>query len=526
MARGREQDTESNGRPSAKDKMSVPGNKVGKIIGRRGAMIRELQDKSGAQIDVTDEIEEGRTVIRLSGTLETIKKAKMMIERIYQDDPVQRSPNKSGGSELDITVEFDIPEDKCGLVIGARGSKIREIQADTGVGVNVGSRDTAINRMIKVTLTGEQGRCSHARSVIEDLISDADNEQHEVEAPQSTTMQIPMDTTRTLIGPQGSTIRDIQDRSGAQVDVARRNTAIDGMIEVTLTGPEECCETAKDMIKSLVEEATHPADTVTMMIEEAMCGLIIGSRGAKIRSIQDNSGASIRIEKRMEAPARDGKPRKVQVTITGSEQQCGDAKEEIERVIEDNTRKDSEDRDRSFESRDPGNVIEIWVPESRCGMIIGRGGSKISEIQGKTGTRVDVNSREKTENGMCLVTISGEKEQCDEAKAIVEAIVNEEDRDRSERPRRDRSEDGGSGEDRGPPIERGSMDIWVETSCLGKVIGKGGAKIREIERNFHVKIDVKKDVEEENETKVILIGTKEDVLAARDHIYDIVDEEL
>ena len=35
-----------------------------------------------------------------------------------------------------------------------------------------------------------------------------------------------------------------------------------------------------------------------------------------------------------------------------------------------------------------------------------------------------------------------------------------------------------------------------------------------------------KDVKEENETKVILIGAKEEVLSARDYIYDIVDEEV
>lgn len=150
-------------------------------------------------------------------------------------------------------------------------------------------------------------------------------------------------------------------------------------------------------------------------------------------------------------------------------------------------------------------------------MIIGRGGSKIAEIQERTRTRVDVNSRERDENGMCLVTISGSEKNCVEAEEIVQSIVDEEDRDRGDR---------GERVDRDGQVERGSMDIWVETSSLGRIIGKGGAKIREIERMYRVKIDVKKDMQEENETKVILIGTKEDVLSTRDYIYDIVDEEV
>jgi len=512
MARGREQEA-VDGIPAIKDIISVPANKVGKIIGRRGQMIRELVDKSGATIDVTDEVDdEGKTVIRLSGTPETIKKAKTLIGRTIDDEP--RTPQRP--SENDITLEFEIPEDKGGLVIGARGAKIREIQQETRVGVNVGSRDTAIEGMIIVTLTGDQNRCQDARKVIEDLIADVDNGPGR-DIPQevlySSTMQIPVDMTRNVIGPQGSTIRDIQDRSGAQVDVARRKHAIDGMIDVTFTGPQECCEHARSMINDLLEDSNQNRgggyDTVMMMIEESMCGLVIGSRGSNIRSIQESTGARIRIDKRNEA--RDGK---VQVAITGSSDQREEAKSEINRIISDSARENN-DRDRSYGSGE--SVIEVWVPESKCGMIIGRQGSKISEIQAKTRTRLDVNSKERNDDGMCLILISGvQREQCEEAKAIVMDIVNDDDREgggRVDRGRREPEDDG-----------RGSMDIWVETSSLGRLIGKGGSKIKEIEGNYHVKIDVKKDHQEGNETKVILIGTKRDVLATRDHIYDIVDE--
>lgn len=348
------------------------------------------------------------------------------------------------------------------------------------------------------------------------------------EAQFSTTMSIPADMTRKLIGPQGATIRDIQDKTGAQVDVARRNTVVNGEIVVTLTGPEDCCDSAKNAIKALVEESTG-SEQVMMWIEESMCGLIIGSRGSKIRSIQDNSGANVKIDKRNEA--RDGK---VQVTISGNEVQCADAKQEIEDIISESGNKESgggAGADRNFGESKPEHVIKIWVPESKCGMIIGRGGSKISEIQAETRTRVDVNSRERNDNDQCLVTISGPKMNCEDAEKIVNDIVNDAEREGRGPPR------GGAGAERAPRAaavpaadgltdeERGSMVIWVDTSCLGRIIGKGGAKIREIERSYKVKIDVKKDEQEEHETKVVLIGSKDDVLAARDYIYELVDEE-
>lgn len=527
MAYGNDQSTERDeavGAPQAKDRITIPTNKVGKVIGRRGAMIRELQDKSGATIDVTDKTQDGMTFVELSGSLETINKAKSLIARAYQDDP-QRSQERSAPREGDVTIEFEIPENKCGLVIGSRGSKIREIQQDTGVGVNVGNRDSARGGMIMVTLTGEQEKCDNAQKVIMDLISDSDTGAagggfDDAQAPSySTTMKIPADMTRRLIGPQGATIRDIQDQSGAQVDVARRNTVVDGEIVVTLTGAEECCDIARTAIKGLIDETTN-SESVTMWIEESMCGLIIGSRGSKIRSIQDNSGANVKIDKRNEA--RDGK---VQVTITGNENQCTDAKQEIEDIISESGNKDSNDR--SFDGpRD--HVIKIWVPESKCGMIIGRGGSKISEIQGETGTRVDVNSRERNDNDQCLVTISGPKENCEDAEKIVNDIVNDVERE-GRGPGGPVGERvpaaGGDKAAAGVVDERGSMVIWVQTSCLGRIIGKGGSKIKEIEKTYRVKIDVKKDEVDEDETKVVLIGTKDEVLAARDYIYEIVDEE-
>ena len=68
------------------------------------------------------------------------------------------------------------------------------------------------------------------------------------------------------------------------------------------------------------------------------------------------------------------------------------------------------------------------------------------------------------------------------------------------------------------------MEIWAETSSLRRIAGKRKARLRQIERDYNVGVDIKYDIREEHETKITLTGIEQDVLSARDHIYDIVDE--
>ena len=194
MARGRGDKTEAGdqgptsaqsggGPPAAKDKMAVPSFKIGRIIGRKGAKIRELQDRSRAKIDVTDEVDGDDTLIRISGSVDQVDHAKSLISRLIQnrddgDAPPRRErggdrpPRRDRDQEFyEPSLTFQIPDDKCGLVIGSRGSKIREIQQESGANVDVGRRDTAVNGQITISLSGDKDACDSAEQIIKNLIA-------------------------------------------------------------------------------------------------------------------------------------------------------------------------------------------------------------------------------------------------------------------------------------------------------------------------------------------------------------------
>ena len=172
---------------------------------------------------------------------------------------------------------FQIPEETIGVVIGKGGSKIKEIKSNTGVGVILGSRDSAVDGMINVTLRGNKEGCDDAKQIILDLISKL-----------TEMFQIPEDTIGVVIGKGGSKIKEIKSNTRVDVFLGSRDSAVDGMITVTLRGKKEGCDDAKKIIMDLICEPTDVFE-----IPEEKVGVVIGKQGSKIQEIREFFGVGV-----------------------------------------------------------------------------------------------------------------------------------------------------------------------------------------------------------------------------------------
>jgi len=77
-------------------RMDVPNSYIGRIIGRGGSRIRELQEESGARINIMkDEATSDQTPVELQGSQDCIRCAKELIEGILSE---QQSYGGGGGS--------------------------------------------------------------------------------------------------------------------------------------------------------------------------------------------------------------------------------------------------------------------------------------------------------------------------------------------------------------------------------------------------------------------------------------------
>ncbi|KAL4236271.1 putative ATP-dependent RNA helicase ddx43 [Mactra antiquata] len=84
---------------SNSEEMQVPSNIVGKIIGKGGSKIRELQEESGARIHVKrDSDNYGETTVELVGSEETKNKAKQLINDLINDSNSGFSGRNSSSS--------------------------------------------------------------------------------------------------------------------------------------------------------------------------------------------------------------------------------------------------------------------------------------------------------------------------------------------------------------------------------------------------------------------------------------------
>jgi len=107
-------------------------------------------------------------------------------------------------------------------------------------------------------------------------------------------------------------------------------------------------------------------------------GLVIGRAGSTIRTIQEKTGAHIQIPQEGDGPD----PNTRIVSINASTQEAAQAAlDEIRNVVEGAERRPE---------RAPPVVVYVHVPQEKIGLIIGRGGANIKDLQNRTQTRIQI----------------------------------------------------------------------------------------------------------------------------------------
>lgn len=137
--------------------MRIPNQMIGKVIGRGGARIKELKDKSGCKISIAKESSCGEqtTEVTLQGSSEEINVAKELISEIVVSN-----------------FEFFVPEDKIGLLIGKKGRHIKMIQKLSGAKVVVGRwHNISDSRQKIVRIYGAQESVEKASKLIVKIVN-------------------------------------------------------------------------------------------------------------------------------------------------------------------------------------------------------------------------------------------------------------------------------------------------------------------------------------------------------------------
>ncbi len=223
-----------------------------------------------------------------------------------------------------------------------------------------------------------------------------------------------------------------------------------------------------------------------ILIDSSLVGLVIGRQGESLRRIEQESGTRIQfINGPNSGPSRECR-------ITGSPGARITAKREINRIIEENGGNPARETGRNARSnargagqeeqpalRDGEQSSQIMVPDRTVGLIIGRGGETIRDLQERSGCHVNIVGENKSVNGLRPVNLIGSPTAAAMAKELIMEIVDSD--------TRTTNESGpaiSSNNHQQPPIARETFDpysggagkindsIMVPSDAVGMIIGK------------------------------------------------------
>jgi len=238
--------------------MTVPNDTVGLVIGRGGETIKMIQGVSGANVQVSQEpdVNHNRS-ITITGNPGQIDRAEYEIQRVIENKQRERQQGAPtgglpmGGPDGEGTV-ITIPNDCVGALIGRGGETIKSLQLRTGCQVQVTKDSDAAPGATEraISLFGNPQVIEAARREIENLVSASRLGADGSNAPV-TVIKVPNDCVGLIIGRGGESIRGIQMRTGARVQMDRQVTGPER--DVTLSGQPHQIEAAKREIDQIVQ---------------------------------------------------------------------------------------------------------------------------------------------------------------------------------------------------------------------------------------------------------------------------------
>lgn len=272
-----------------------------------------------------------------------------------------------------------------------------------------------------------------------------------------------------IIGREGSTIMELQRETGARVKVSQASDFFPGTSERTilLAGSMNSVLQVQELIWQKISEFSksrdgsggHNNNSVTgkLLIPYDCGGLIIGRGGTTIRYIQEESSARVQITSKENDASKISRERVM--TISGTLDACVKASELVFLKMMEDPLTTYHNKSTSYPRLFPGaklgeavnsrvataanmpglslptgaetlsatSTIEIAVPNSLVGYILGKRGAMIREIQQISGAKVIVSKRPERKDGedeadndaIRTVTITGNPAQAQMAQLLV-----------------------------------------------------------------------------------------------------------
>ncbi|XP_054853571.1 far upstream element-binding protein 3 isoform X2 [Eublepharis macularius] len=346
------------------EEFKVPDKMVGFIIGRGGEQISRIQAESGCKIQIAPD--SGGMAERpcvLTGTPESIEQAKRLLGQIV--DRCRNGPGFHNDVDGNSTIqEILIPASKVGLVIGKGGETIKQLQERTGVKmimIQDGPLPTGADKPLRIT--GDAFKVQQAREMVLEIIREKDqadfrgvrNDFTSRMGGGSIEVSVPRFAVGIVIGRNGEMIKKIQNDAGVRIQF-KPDDGISPERIAQVMGLPDRCQHAAHIINELILTAQERdgfgslavargrgrgrgdwsvgtpggVQEITYTVPADKCGLVIGKGGENIKSINQQSGAHVELQRN---PPPNTDPNVRVFTIRGVPQQIELARHLIDEKV-------------------------------------------------------------------------------------------------------------------------------------------------------------------------------------------------
>jgi len=138
--------------PTMTARLIMQGKEVGTIIGKNGEIIKNLRNESGAKIYISSGACTDR-VVTVSGTKHCVQRALSSICEKFEDDSTG-GLKPCPGPKPPITFHVIVPSVLCGTLIGKGGSTIKHLREVTGASILIASDMLPNSTERAVTISG------------------------------------------------------------------------------------------------------------------------------------------------------------------------------------------------------------------------------------------------------------------------------------------------------------------------------------------------------------------------------------
>ncbi|XP_077447037.1 insulin-like growth factor 2 mRNA-binding protein 3 isoform X2 [Stigmatopora argus] len=342
-------------------------------------------------------------------------------------------------------------------------------------------------------------------------------------------MLVPTQFVGAIIGKEGATIRNVTKQTHSKIDIHRKENAGAAEKPITIHSTAEGCSNAcRTLMEIMQKEALDTKFTeeipLKVLVHNTFVGRLIGKEGRNLKKIEQDTGTKITI-----SPLQDltiYNPERT-ITVKGSIEACSRAEEEVMKKIRESYESDMAAMNLQsnlipglnlnalglFPSGTPGmapsmshvpppgagcsgfgghpesETVHLFIPALAVGAIIGKQGQHIKQLSHFAGASIKIAPAEGMDPKQRMVIIVGPPEAQFKAQCRIFGKLKEENFF-------------------GPKEEvKLEAHIKVPSFAAGRVIGKGGKTVNELQNLTCAEVVVPRDqTPDENEQVIVKIS--------------------